>query len=220
MEQDNTTQHREPCHRVPDDQASRLLFTDPSRGVACGAAGRQDEVEPRADWMAIEREYVQSGNEPSTRELAEQYGVPHATVHKRCTRGGWAEKRSRFWREVSLEAEKKGIASQSEDLSHRNACLGQQWYELAQAALEDALSAERPSERQANTVSAGIATEKWRLVTGQTTAKAGSANQGVTDGLTEEECEELIDETIAAMQESRRHRQFRAGGPECSGADD
>lgn len=189
-----------------DDGRTHNSDSQPQDGLADVARGTSIvDASPDApvsgpDWRAIETEYVQSGLKPSTTELADRYGVPHDTVRKRCTRGNWTEKRSRFWHEASLEAEKKGIATHSEDLAERNAALGEQWYGTACTSLTGARTTQKRSARKANTISAGIATEKHRLVKARITAKAGSVSPYDTYDLPEEECEELLNETIAAAE--------------------
>lgn len=51
------------------------------------------------------------------------------------------------------------------------ASLGMRFYQLAEASLDAALAAEGGKERKALTLAAVIATDKWRLLTGQTASK-------------------------------------------------
>lgn len=55
----------------------------------------------KADWGAIEREYVTSPEGISYRELAEKYGVHKATVGTYGTRGNWPAKRDAHRRRMA-----------------------------------------------------------------------------------------------------------------------
>lgn len=176
----------------------------------------------RVNWEAVEHQYVTSGEPVSHRALSAEHNISTTSIGRESSRRGWVEKRERYWAEV---AEKALLASaddqaddMAEDITTRNASLGQAWYELAEAALESALAAEKASERQANSISAGIATEKWRLVTGQNTAKAEQIIRGPYDDLTDDEATELLEESVEVIRYSRQAQQNSAPATRSTGA--
>lgn len=156
----------------------------------------------------------------SCAELAKEHGLRASTVSTRCSRGCWCAARDEFLASVEKAARQKGAEAQAEDLVSKNLILGTKWYELAETALDDALSAAKPSERQSQAVTAGIATEKWRLVTGQTTAKSEQIIKGEYDDLSDEEAEALLAESVAVVQFSQQNRAAAAGGTDPAPGED
>ena len=144
------------------------------------AEKRKGEQRKRSsvDWQAIEHEYVTGGDNVSQRYLANAHQVSLTSVQKACSRGGWVQKREDHRgnvKEIALEASADQLA---DDISAGNLALGRDWYKLAAQALQRALTAEKPSEQHQLAVAAGIATDKWRLVTGQNTAKTAQEHSG------------------------------------------
>jgi hypothetical protein len=130
------------------------------------------------DWEAIEFRYVTGGNDVSQRRLALEHGVGLTMLSKVATREEWVAKRLAHRERVAERALETVVEEQAADTAAGNRHLGAKWYQLACQAVEDALGATKASDRQQNTVAAGIATEKWRLTTGQTTAKAQQEHSG------------------------------------------
>ncbi len=130
------------------------------------------------DWQAIEHEYVIGGDDVSYSYLAQHHQVSRQMITRVGSRENWTRKRAAHRERVAEAALEIVVEQQAADITAGNSNLGAKWYRLACEALDDALHAEKPSERQQNTIAAGIATEKWRLCTGQTTAKAQQEHSG------------------------------------------
>jgi hypothetical protein len=130
------------------------------------------------DWQAIEHQYVTNGDDVSYNYLAHSHGISRSAIGEIARREGWGAKRKAHRERVTEKTLEIVAEQQAADITAGNSNLGAKWYKLACEVLDDALHAEKPSDRQQNTVAAGIATEKWRLTTGQTTAKAQQEHSG------------------------------------------
>ena len=175
---------------------------------------KQSAGTKKTDWVAIREQYVQGGK--SCAQLAEEHGVRANTVETRCSRERWRAARSKFVASVEEVARQKSAEAQAEYLVIKNEALGAKWYQLAEAALDDALAAVKPSERQSQAITAGIATEKWRLVTGQTTAKSEQIIKGEYDDLTDEEAEALLAESVEILRYSQQNREAAVSGADAA----
>ena len=125
----------------------------------------------KASWEQVKHEWVTGGDEVTFKALAAQHGLAADTVARRAKRDGWRDQRSGYRLDTSRLAQQKTREAVADGLAERNALLGEDFFTLAQASLKAALDAEGGRERQSQTLAAATATDKWRLLTGQTTAK-------------------------------------------------
>lgn len=163
------------------------------------------------DWQSIEHEYVTGGDDVSLRHLAKKHEIHQTTMCNVSARDGWVAKRTAYREQVAERALEASIEDRAETLAERNAHLGERLYTVATTAIEDALFAEKPSARQSNMVSAGIAIDKWRLVTGQNTAKTEQTIKGPHDDLTDTEAEALLAESVDVLLYSKQRRAAATG---------
>lgn len=163
------------------------------------------------DWQSIEHEYMIGGNDVSLRYLAEKHDIHKTTVSNVSVRDGWVAKRQAYRERVAEKALEASVEERAETLAERNAHLGERLYTVATTAIEDALNADKATTRQSNMVSAGIAIDKWRLVTGQNTAKTEQLIKGPHDDLTDSEAEALLAESVDVLLYSKQRRAAATG---------
>lgn len=175
-----------------------------------------EKTTTKPDWEKIALEYETGGDEVTLAALARKHGVPAGTVRNRAHQGEWADRREKYRDNLVTHARQKSAEAQAEHLVIKNEVLGSKWYQLAEAALNDALAAVKPSERQSQAITAGIATEKWRLVTGQTTAKSEQIIKGEYDDLTDEEAEALLAESVEILRYSQQNREAAVSGADAA----
>lgn len=170
------------------------------------AEKRKGEQRKRSsvDWQAIEHEYVTGGDNVSQRYLAGAHQVSLTSVQKACSRDGWVQKREEYREKRGAIALERTADQQAESLAQRNEDLGEEYYQAAIESVRDARATNEPRDRQAFMVSAGVATDKWRLVTGQNTAKSEQIIRGPYDDLTDDEATTLLEETVEVIRYSRQ----------------
>jgi len=126
------------------------------------------------DWEKLKLEYVHGADR--LRDVAERYGVTYRAVKRRSAAEGWVEQR-REYRErqaarraeaAEIEAQKLAVADGA-TIAQQNDRLGEEFYQLALMQVIAARNALKPSEIQIHAITAGIATDKWRLLTEQAT---------------------------------------------------
>jgi len=137
---------------------------------------------PEINWDALKEQYVRGGRVASLGAVARAHGVSFSTLRRRAAIGGWADMKRRFGAEVREHIEKhqqEKINSALEQASEttaltlieQNEALAEKLYRLADTSLSNAQTSPNHNERRASTITAAIAIDKWRLVTGQSSDK-------------------------------------------------
>lgn len=88
----------------------------------------------RIDWDGVERAYVQRNPKPTTIELAAEFLCTRENVSRKCSKGGWDDKRTVFQERVKARREEKTV----EALSDVGAEFDKQCFTLAQWLLSEA----------------------------------------------------------------------------------
>ena len=161
------------------------------------------------NWGEIAAEYITGDNTVTVRSLAERHGVGVRTVAAHCKSEDWVLQRATERQRTCIAATQKGREALADSIAERNNVLadlasGQAERYLRLAA---AFTAERPGFTDQQLVaalgaagmaalrslmtSAGIAIDKYRLLSGQTTA--ATERRVEEPPLTLEEAEALVE---------------------------
>lgn len=157
-------------------------------------------------WVEAKERYVQGDESLAT--VAKELQLSYRTVHNRSSSEGWVAQRKAYREEVSAKARKQSVDKAVEDLVSKNTSLGEQWYKAAEFGLKQFLDPEAThNSRRAHALAAAIATDKWRLLTGQETGdtKAQSVD-GDDEEMTEEEAIRFLKETVSVIDASEQHK--------------
>ena len=172
----------------------------------------------KPDWAKIEAEYVYGGPDVTYRSLAKKHGVTAKAVGERGKGGGWVAKREtaggRKVDAIKKGAEAEALTTAEEhgaEIVRKGRALAQEFYEVACLAITAAKTEQSARDQQARVIAACAATDKWRLVTEQTTHISETRDD---DQRTDEEILEDLEDYTAIL----RHRVARKPREEPGGA--
>lgn len=161
------------------------------------------------NWGDVAAEYITGDDMVTAKSLAEKHGVFHGTVSKRLTRDDWAAQRATHRAATAESVVKKSRELISDQIAERNSTLAELSGSQAERYLRlaSAYTAERPGFNDQQLMaalgasgmaalrslmtSAGIAIDKFRLLSNQTTAATERRNEPMP--MTLDEAEALIE---------------------------
>jgi hypothetical protein len=128
-------------------------------------------AKPKINWEMAEFTYVTGEDDLTYQKLAGIWGVSYGTLNRRARHGDWRGKRKQYRLDTAQLAQQKAREAGSDELAGMNTHLASKFYQLADESLDAALATLSGKERRAHTITAATATDKWRLLTNQTTDK-------------------------------------------------
>jgi hypothetical protein len=117
----------------------------------------------KADWAAIEHDYVTSSDHVTYATLAQRFAVAEKTIRNRGSRDDWTEKRRVYRAEAGTLALQKNKELRAADIAAEEVRLQGAWTDTMFEMLERARTAEKAHEARDFITAAAICADKRRM---------------------------------------------------------